>query len=108
MALIELEAALEICEKEYQERLRMLDYCGDTVAWNIGNAIKKIPTIDAAPVVHGRWIVHTKHFSPYQQCSVCGFEIPLVATETEREICLYKHCPECTARMDGGDKHEAD
>lgn len=40
---IEREAALEICEKEYQERLRMLDYCGDTVAWNIGNAIKAVP-----------------------------------------------------------------
>ena len=32
---IERKSALEICEKEYQDRLRMLDYCGDTVAWRI-------------------------------------------------------------------------
>ena len=36
---IEREMALEICDKEYKERLRMLDYCGDTVAWNIGGAL---------------------------------------------------------------------
>ena len=48
---IEREAALQICEKEYQERLEMLDYCGDTVAWNIAGAIKGIPAADVAPVV---------------------------------------------------------
>ena len=55
MAYIEREAALEACEKEYQERLRMLDYCGDTVAWNIGGEIKSIPAADVAPVVRCRW-----------------------------------------------------
>lgn len=29
---IKRKAALEICETEYLDRLRMLDYCGDTVA----------------------------------------------------------------------------
>lgn len=48
---IEREAALEICETEYQNRLRMLDYCGDTVAWNIGSEIKALPAADVAPVV---------------------------------------------------------
>lgn len=62
--------------------------------------IDTIPAADVAEVRHGRWIVHFDHFTPYQKCSVCGFEIPLVATENETEICLYKHCPECIARMD--------
>lgn len=48
---IDLDAALAICEKEYRERLRMLDYCGDTVALNIGHAIKALPAADVAPVV---------------------------------------------------------
>lgn len=48
---IEREAALIICEKEYQERLKMQDWCGDTVAWNIGHAIKAIQTADVVPVV---------------------------------------------------------
>ena len=51
---IDREAALEICEAEYQARLRMCDYCGDTVAWNIGSEIKALPAADVAPVVHCR------------------------------------------------------
>ena len=70
--------------------------------------IDTIPAADVAEVRHGRWIVHFDHFTPYQKCSVCGFEIPLVATENEAEICLYKHCPECIARMDKEDEHETD
>ena len=53
------------------------------------------------PDAHGKWIIHTEHFAPYQRCSVCGFEMPLASSESDMEICLYKHCPECTARMDG-------
>ena len=26
--------------------------------------------------------------------------IPVVSSEDEAEVGLYKHCPECTARMD--------
>lgn len=55
---IELEAALEICETEYQNRLRMLDYCGDTVAWNIGSEIKALPAADVVPVVHCKDCAH--------------------------------------------------
>lgn len=61
---------------------------------------------DVAEVRYGRWIVHFDHFAPYQKCSVCGFEIPLVATENEGGMRLYKHCPECTARMDKEDEYE--
>lgn len=51
---IEREAALAICEQEYQERLKQADWCGDTVAWNIGGAIKGLPAADVAPVVRCR------------------------------------------------------
>lgn len=68
--------------------------------------LSKLPAADVAEVRHGRWIVHFDHFAPYQKCSVCGFEIPLVATENEVEMCFYKHCPECTARMDKEAEHE--
>ena len=33
-------------------------------------------------------------------CSVCGFEIPLASSEEEVKASRYKHCPECTAKMD--------
>ena len=70
--------------------------------------IDAIPAADVAEVRHGRWIVHFDYFAPDQKCSVCGFEIPLIATENEAGMCLYKHCPECAARMDQEDEHEAD
>lgn len=56
--------ALEICDKEYKERLRMHDYCGDTVAWNIGGAIKGLPCADVAPVVR------CKDCKYYYECGV--------------------------------------
>lgn len=52
------------------------------------------------PERHGHWEVHFEHWAPYQRCSVCGFEFPLVSSESVRGVCPYKHCPECTARMD--------
>lgn len=48
---IKREAALAICEEEYREQLRTLNYAGDSVAWNIGHAIKELPAVDAEPVV---------------------------------------------------------
>lgn len=48
---IEREAALDICQKEYEDRLGMADYCGDTVAYNIAGAIKKIPAADVVEAV---------------------------------------------------------
>ena len=95
---IDREAALEICETEYQERLRMLDYCGDTVAWNIGHAIKAIPTADVAPVVHGRWEYDLPTINTYGQlrCSICNWWT--LDPSVDRS---YSYCPNCGAKMDG-------
>ena len=102
--------------KEYIERAMafavLVDFRGELSPENIGlavarKAIDALPAADVAEVRHGRWIVHFDHFAPYQKCSVCGFEIPLVATENEGGMCLYKHCPECTACMDKEDEHES-
>lgn len=100
--------------KEYIERAQLLKNLGydetrraDVLPGSTFDIVLKEPAADVAEVRHGRWIVHFDHFAPYQKCSVCGFEIPLVATENEGGMCLYKHCPECTACMDKEDEHEA-
>mgnify|MGYP000780842916 CR=1 FL=1 len=85
---IDREAALEICEAEYQARLRMCDYCGDTVAWNIGSEIKALPAADVAPVRHGRWIYHDDGVFT---CSECD--------NAESNDSYY--CRLCGAKMDG-------
>lgn len=94
---IKREAAIEICEAEYQARLRMCDYCGDTVAWNIGSEIKALPAADVAPVVHGRW-THEETEGGFHiwRCSRCGRGM----NGNPAGIDLY--CYHCGARMDGG------
>lgn len=61
---IKREAALAICEEEYREQLRILNYAGDSVAWNIGHAIKELPAVDVAPVVR------CKNCKYYYECGV--------------------------------------
>lgn len=46
------------------------------------------PTLDYAPVEHGRWMY------PFY-CSACGFE-PYYSSDL-----TYNYCPNCGARMDG-------
>ena len=91
---IERAAALDICQKEYEDRLRMFDYCGDTVAWNIGGAIKSMPAADVAPVRHGRWIDGV--------CSECGFDAMYYKGIPAQVYTDY--CPSCGARMDKEDE----
>lgn len=98
--------------KEYIEREAFREYAMEMTEsteiqfdmcypyWQFSKAIKEMPAADVAPVRHGKWIIHTEHFAPYQQCSVCGFEIPVIATENELDIGLFRYCPNCGCRMD--------
>lgn len=87
---IDRKAAIEICDKAYQERLRMLDFCGDTVAYNIAAEIKGVPAAEVAPVVHGRWEYH-RCIRKYE-CNLC---LHYVKPGTDRNF-----CPNCGAKMD--------
>lgn len=53
------------------------------------------PTIEAAPVVHGRW----KYGTRAAVCSGCGFERHL-----DDNFGAAVACPNCGARMDGDSK----
>ena len=98
---IERAAALDICQKEYEERLRIADYCGDTVAWDIGGAIKSITAADVAEVRHGRWekFVTASGIISRVRCSVC-------AGTQSLKFESMPYCPTCGARMDKEDEHE--
>lgn len=55
-----------------------------------------IPTVDAVPVVHGRWGLVDEAEPRRYGCSKCS--------------CLswygtYKYCPNCGAKMDGGEEN---
>ena len=62
--------------------------------WNAAiEIIENAPTIDAVPVVHGRW---EKADNLKPKCSVCG-KFRLYAWP-DYKICDY--CPNCGAKMD--------
>lgn len=60
--------------------------------------IEKAPTIDAAPVVHGRWEYSIGSYST-PKCSCCGWCIPY---SEDSRLDARNYCPNCGAKMDGG------
>ena len=54
--------------------------------------LDRVPTIDAEPVRHGRWIRMDDTFTKWQ-CSACGVKY--------HDIC-WPYCPNCGTKMDGG------
>ena len=74
------------------------------------DSISKLPAADVVPVVHARW--KEMHYeggildgTNFDRCSVCGYERvfddPAFKT-------VFKYCPNCGAKMDGGNSDEAD
>lgn len=61
--------------------------------------IYKIPTVDAAPVKHGKWIENEGFDGDcYYTCSVCHCDWTTIdGTPTENNM---RYCPECGAKMD--------
>ena len=93
---IDRAAALDICQKEYEDRLRMSDYCGDTVAYNIAGAIKSIPAADVVEVRHGK--LKNGGNGVYDTCTACESEIYLVME--------MNYCPICGVKWDKEDTDE--
>ena len=61
--------------------------------------IEDMQATDVQPVKHGEWKINSDGYYPY--CSVCG----TAADQLTKH--LTKYCPECGARMDGGDKDDS-
>lgn len=61
--------------------------------------IDDMPTVDAVPVRHGRWIMAEGELAFWDECSECGKKI-LHRTP------YYDFCPNCGADMrKGGEQH---
>lgn len=94
---------------EYIKRERALEILNDiggcgakpgsyTAGWDEAinaayEAIQDEPAADVAPVVHSKWEICCDGYYPY--CRNCGRE------PQGRE--MTKFCPNCGAKMDGGD-----
>ena len=59
------------------------------------------PTADVAPVVHGRWVTHYRSGTTVAE----GYVSTCCDMWNNRKS---DYCPNCGAKMDGGDSDEAD
>lgn len=89
---------------EYIERRAAIEHlnvwCG-----GCGSAVECIlaePAADVAPVVHGRW---DRHGSSWY-CNRCGIGYRITCGNIPAN--RHNYCPNCGAKMDGGDGDAAD
>lgn len=92
MRLIDADAAYERAQAD-SRRGALEDWGFDMIV----NLLDSTPTVDAVPVVHGRW---THLGGDEWCCPVCGF---VIATEGSWDKPAKKYCEDCGAKMDGGD-----
>lgn len=96
---IERGAALH--EIERREALMVGDKCVSVDAMKF--FIKNRPAADVAPVVHGRWISKNPHGYEWTfVCSNCDYVDGYPFNDR------HNYCPNCGAKMDGGDGDTAD
>ena len=88
---------------EWLKRIPLIDLsdgrglCRVIMEDDFKKAIKKMPKgiiADVAPVVHGRWIASHDEFCA---CSICKYPAYVAWNQTN-------YCPNCGAKMDGGNK----
>ena len=105
---IKREAAIAIIEEKQKELCPVGRYGRGYVygsdrekydAWDeIIDALENIPSADVVPVVHARWIpFHSEIAGDIQYCSNCE-----IGNAVKSDF-----CPNCGAKMDGGDGNEA-
>ena len=105
---IKREAAVAIIEEKQKELCPVGRYGRGYVygsdmekydAWDeIVDALENIPAADVAPVMHAQWI---EDASGIIICPKCKRGYNLIAKFTN-------YCPNCRAKMDGGDSDAAD
>ena len=71
-------------------------WAGDSVAGIRRIDLSYLPTIEAEPVRHGRW-VERPNTKGQVYCSECG-----TLEKTTDNNFKSMHCPHCGAKMDGG------
>ena len=98
---IEREAISEEIRKYYYKNPPNFSYGAgfDRGLDRAQRAILDAPAADVAPVVHGRWEKQSGLYS----CSECGMTCPYDVQADVIEYWTCKYCPNCGAKMDGGD-----
>ena len=96
--------------KEYIEKavaLEAMSKSGVTCNMRAHKIVASIQAADVAPVRHGRWLT-TDAYPHHLYCSVCYKTYAKNAKWVNELDLPTNYCPNCGARMDKEDEHEAD
>ena len=85
MRLIDAEVFEELFNKQ-------IEYGATDIFDAVEDALQDTPAVDAAPVVHAKWIYGITLGHEWRKCSKC-----LVSQEI---FGCFTYCPNCGARMD--------
>ena len=97
---------------EYIERDALLDDIsaavkhrgmGQIIGQTLMRYVKRQPVADVAPVVHGRIVGSLDDGRYRRRFSCCGEDATMIT-----QWAWPNYCPNCGAKMDGGDNDEAD
>lgn len=88
---------------EVQRRIDFVGTVNGILCWDAHDFIDRIPTIDAEPIRHGKWVKKPFGF----ECSLCGVNYVWMRNDKECVTGGFAFCPQCGARMDG-EKHAQD
>jgi len=96
MKLINVEqiVTMELFDEEHEEYYKKKISIEDMITTYTTEI--ELPTVDAVPVKHGKWIYHIDDLFPSestQECSVCHEHECIT-------LCHENYCPNCGARMD--------
>lgn len=94
---IDADILAELVEEEF-DGIVVYDVPPDEAVADICDIIDSCPTVDVAPVVHGKWAFQYSTTDPepfYSFCSHCRKPI-----KSTRAYHIYKFCPLCGAKMD--------
>ena len=92
-----------ISKKEAIETVEFYKTQYDGIFWAI-RGLEDIEPVDAAPVVHGKWI---ESYDAWEEiiigeCSICGAKV--CGDDMSLIEKFYPYCSNCGAKMDGGNK----
>jgi hypothetical protein len=92
---------MRIIDADYVKSKLNKSALGGHLHYYVCGVIDDAPTIEAEPVKHARWEQCCNLMGEYFKCSECGYkaEVPTCMGEP-----IYIFCPNCGAKMDGGEK----
>lgn len=97
MRLIDSDALHKSFEEVYEHPVSMFR---DSAWWFFGR-LEDEPTVDAAPLVHGRWLPYeNEQDKGFHHCSVCNCQAFNCEDGSEVVEVLSNYCPNCGAKMD--------